>query len=267
MKKYEDFSENNAFFQEKNELTELPNLDKSLVESENRSNGGEAQSEKGVRFFSLGILMIVAAAAIVCILIFVVASREPQEPTATEPQEQTDEWRGAFLEQSIYEECAEASVKLCVGKYAIDAWSGFLVSSDGWIATSEQMLDDFPKGRIYATLCDGREYAVDKVLRRERVALLKISASELGAVSFDGRELQGGERVIAVNAGGEVLSGEISSPQTQRVNISCGIEWEGAPLYDEEGRLAGMICSRDDGAVYSASVEEIESVFWTAKQK
>ena len=267
MKKYEDFSENNAFFQEKNELAQLQGLERAVIESEKSGRACEERSEKGGKFFSLAILMCVAAAAIMCILIFLVASRETEESVISEAPRDSEEWRGAFLEREIYESRAKRSVELCVGKYATATWSGFLISSDGWIATSCEMLEETVKGRIYATLCDGREYPVEKVLRREDIALLKISASGLEAVSLDERALQGGEKIIAVNADGEVLSGEMSSPESLRVNISCTAEWEGAPLYDEKGALAGMICSEVGGKVYSAAIEDIKSAFLTVKQK
>lgn len=267
MKKYEDFSENNAFFQENNELARIDNAERALIESEKRDPQRDKESEKGVKFFSLAMLMCVAAAAIMCILIFLVASREPEQEIITETPQESEEWRGAFLGREIYESRAQRSVELCVGKYSTSSWSGFLVSHDGWIATSEQMLEETVRGRIYATLCDGREYPVEQILRRDGIALVKISASGLDFASLDGRALQGGEKIIAVNAYGEVISGEMSSPQSLRVNISCSAEWEGAPLYDENGVLVGMICSQRGGKVYSPVIEDIKSAFLTAKQK
>lgn len=255
MKKYEDFSEDNAFFEEKKEIIEMPDLETSVIPSERE----KAEEEKKVRFFSLTILMILSAAAIMCILIFLVASRgEENIPTIDEVGE-SEEWRGAFSTRDIYEQRVSGSVVLRRGEYGAQrVWSGFLLTSDGWIATSSQITDLSIKGRVYAQLCDGREYSVEKILSVGSVALLKISANELDAVSVGEADLQSGEKVISVCANGDTISGEVSNADSLKLDMSFTLRWEGAPVYDDSGELVGMVCADDDGSVRIVSAESLK---------
>ena len=258
MKKYEDFSEDNAFYKEKKEITPLLFSDNSLVESEKRYSDGCAKKER--RFLPLAVMMTAVVIAVACMLIFLVLGREESVPLTTEPVEVIEEWRGAFVSREVYEGSLGASVELRGGEYGTESgWSGIIVSENGWIATVDARVNDLPKGRIYALLSDGREYLVEKIFSRGDVALLKISVEKAETVALTDTELQIGERVIAVNAAGELLSGEISNAETLKVNIYLNDEWDGAPIYDARGDLVGMVSVDRNGAVYclaSARIRE-----------
>lgn len=257
MKKYEDFSEDNVFFEEKKETVELFSRNNSLIEVERAYADSGTKKER--RFLPLAAMMAAIVIVVICMLIFLVLGREESVPLVTEPVGSTEEWRGAFLDREIYEGSLEASVELRAGEYGEESrWSGFLVSENGWIATVGARLDDLSRGRIYATLSDGREYSVEKIYRQGEVALLKISAEEEAEVAtLTDSDLQAGEKVIAVNAKGELLSGEISNSETLKVNIYLDDKWEGAPLYDARGALVGMIGSERSGSVYCLTSSEI----------
>lgn len=261
MKKYEDFSEDNAFFEEKREIIEMPDLEASLIPSER-----EIAEDKKVRFFSLTILMVLAAAAITCILIFLVASRGEENIPAIDEVGESEEWRGAFGARDIYEQRVSGSVLLRRGEYGAQRiWSGFLLTSDGWIATSAQAAEQTAKGRVYAELCDGREYSVEKIMIAGEVALLKISAEGLDAATFGEAELQSGEGVISVCANGDILSGQVSNADSLKLDMSFTRRWEGSPVYDDRGELVGMVCSDDDGSVRIVPAESIKSALFKIK--
>ena len=262
MKKYEDFSEDNAFFEENKKIIEMPDLDRLLIPSESE----RAAEDRRVRFFSLTILMMLAAAAVMCILIFLVASRGEEDIPVIDNAEESEEWRGVFGARDIYEQRVSFSVVLRRGEYGSQReWSGFLLTSDGWIATSAQAAEESLKGRVYAELCDGREYSVEKILTVGEVALLKISAKELDAVTLSEVSLQSGEGVISVCANGDILSGEVSNAEGLKLDISFTRRFEGAPVYDSRGELAGMVYADDGGAVRILSVESIKNAICKIK--
>ncbi len=252
MKKYDDLWNENAFLKEKEDRTE-----RALTVADGRMVNGRA-----TRLFFFAVLMTLASAAIICILIFFVASGEEQQEQ--ESVSAVEEWRGAFLERSVYEDRLEASVELRGGYFGNESvWSGFLLSG-GWIATSARVADGF-EGRIYAKLYDGSEYLVEKMLCRDGVALLKISKDDIGGVRARAEEIHSGERTVAVGANGDIICGEIVNFNTFGVDISFTGRWEGAPLYDECGGLIGMLCSDGSGGAMALSAKSIEWIFLTIK--
>lgn len=267
MKKYGDFSEDNAFFE--NEIAQLSSTKAILPVDEDKENGsGEDRRERSVRLFSLTVMMTVAAAAVLCILIFLVVNRETEPTLPPETDSESEEWRGAFLDRGIYEQCAKASVSVREGRYAGErVWSGFVLSEDGWIATSSHSVGKADRGRIYVTLHDGEEYPVESLVCYGELALLKISA-QLSAVTLRESEVQNGEALIGVRRGTDVLSGEISNAQTYKINMALDQGGEGAPLFDGEGRLVGMAYFEDGQSdAYALSAEQIKKVFFGAKEK
>ena len=246
MKKYDDLWDENALSRKSEE--------KSLVVADKRE-----ATDRPTRLFFFAVLMTLASAAVICILIFLAAGRE--EAQVEESVSVTEEWRGAFLERSVYEKSIGSSVELRGGYFGNESvWSGFLLSDDGWIATSARIADGF-EGRICAELSDGREYLVEKMLCRDGVALLKISAQSVGGVQVSDSNIHSGERVVAVGVEGDIISGEIVNSNTLSVNIAFSERWEGAPLYDERGHLIGMLCSDDYGGLTAVSAKNIEWIF------
>ena len=85
MKKYEDFSEDNAFFEEKKETSELFSCNRSLVESDYRYSN--AADKKGHGFLPLGVMMAAVVLAVVCILIFLVCDKKEEISLVEVPAE------------------------------------------------------------------------------------------------------------------------------------------------------------------------------------
>ena len=263
MKKYNDFSEDNAFFELKNEITGLPEPKTAMTVEEEAFDG--SGQERSVRIFSLTVMMLVAVAAVMCILIFLIAGRESPRESPSETLGGSEEWRGAFLDRTVYDECVEASVSVRDGRYATEReWSGFVLSQDGWIATCTDSVGKGDRGRIYVTLSGGEEYPVESLISYGELALLKISASLPSAVTLREGAAQDGEKLVGVINGSDLASGEISNARTGKINIS--FEEGGTPLFDREGRLVGMTCYREDGA-YALSAEQIKGLLLKAKEK
>ncbi len=240
MRNNEDFLHDNAFFGDDGENFEqvkLPEL-------------SEATPKKTAVRNILPMLLIFAVTALICVTMFVFGSRSeiPVElPISTEDSE---EWKGAFAAREIYEECLEASVSLKVGKGSnVKYWSGVVLSSDGWIATDGLVIGDADEGRIFVTLNDGREYGADSILRDKDsgAAVLKISAEGLRAAEMSTRELQGGERAVAVSLGSDIIVGSVSSVGEElKVNIHTDTGTRGAPVFDNDGYLIGLSVGEND---------------------
>ncbi len=214
--------------------------------------------------------------ALLCMLLLVitVCLLWSQQRATHLPIDETDaageieEWRGAFAERDIYESCLESTVSIKWGRGESAAvWSGFVLSSDGVIATSCNPIDTNRSGRLYVTLYDGREFSVDSIRQYtdDNCAVLKINANDLSTVNFRDAELQIGERLISLYAGEGDLAvryGEIASINEDGCKLAYGFGdgSMGAPLYDEEGRLAAFVCDGGEQA-FAISVRRAKQIF------
>ena len=240
MRNNKDFLHDNAFFGEGGEDFEevkLPELSDAVPK------------KRGV-WNILPMLLIFAATALICVLIFIFGARSESPVELPLSTEESGEWKGAFAERSIYEECLEASVSLKVGKgNNAKYWSGVVLSSDGWIATDGLVIGDAEEGRIFVTLNDGREYGADSIRRDKEsgAAVLKISARGLRAAEMSARELQCGESAVAVSMGSDIIVGSVSSAGEElKVNIHADTGSRGAPVFDNDGYLIGLSVGQDD---------------------
>ena len=147
--------------------------------------------------------------------------------------------------------------------------SGVIVSTDGYVLTNNHVVKDASEIRV--ALSDGREFPAKVVGTDPRtdVALLKIKADKLPAVTFaDSTELAVGDVVLAVGnpfgIGQTVTQGIVSAKDRNAIGIEGGGQDEdyiqtdaainpgnsGGALVDVEGRLVGInaaILSRSGG--------------------
>ena len=229
----------------------------------------EIEQRRKDRFRSFGVaitLSLCVLFAIYFICGYFVGDMEKEDVPiqADVPKEEINEWVGAFLSRDISEECLEVSVRIragAAGEYGARGVSGVVVGSDGWIATSNTFLDSGQKGRIYVLLSDGREYAVDKIVRDDDLALLKIDADGLNVVRFEKDiDVCLGQSVFALSSGGapehnSILSSGIVSGidgEVIRTDIDLLPSGAGSPIFDEQGRLLGLWLE-EDGRVFGAN--------------
>ncbi len=189
------------------------------------------------------------------------------------PSGSTDGWLTA---PEIYAKCSAAVVSVSTSlsaEYGMGkgVGTGFIISEDGYIATAAHVI----KGAegISAVLFDGKEYEARVVASEELsdIALLKIDASSLTAVEFGlSSELLAGERVYAIGTpvsldyAGTLTSGEISHPERIipislsdgrlekklrliQTNAELNTGSSGSPLFDEYGRVVGMVTMKLGG--------------------
>ena len=178
----------------------------------------------------------------------------------------TEAWRGAFESREINEACYDFAVSIRIGgkgEYAAPAASGVVISEDGWIATSADILKDNRRGRIYVRIGTDSEYAVESVRYDSEygVSLLKIEIDGLRVPQFREKELLCvGEKIVAISSSGApdhaqtlaagILTGfDRSASQggtTPRAYglIATDLVFDGAslgsPVFDISGRLIGI---------------------------
>ncbi len=276
MKKNRDFfSDDLPFFEDQSDLDRDIEGEETLPEvfcaSSLKSENKESKVLAAFQFF-LPFVIMITAAVLAFVILLIATGRGGGRATEPVFSPEVEEWRGAFHSHKIYEECMECSVSLRVGKGDnAKEWSGVIISPDGWIATSENMMLDSDEGRIYAKLSDGREYSVGSFFKSEDGAALKIDAGGLEAAALsDGRELQSGERVIAISAGEDVICGFVSSvDECLRLNMICDKDSEGAPVFDTRGYLVGIVCSNEaeNTVTTGHSVKKIEKIIEKIKIK
>ena len=144
--------------------------------------------------------------------------------------------------------------------------SGVIISADGYVATNNHVIED--ADTVTVTLTDNREFRATVVGRDPQtdIALLKIDAKELPALTFgDSSQVAVGDRVLAIGnpygLGGTVTTGIVSATGRR---AGLGLAYEdfiqtdaainpgnsGGALVDLEGRLIGIntaILSRSGG--------------------
>lgn len=178
----------------------------------------------------------------------------------------------------IYEKCSRSAVSI-LAEYADvgeSVGSGFIVSSDGYIATAAHVVNGAES--VWVVLANKEEYEARIVAADSLsdVALLKIEGAEGLAVAELGESstLLAGERVYAIGTpasldyAGSLTSGEVSCAERtlyvygegvktlekklKVIQISADVNKgsSGCPLFDSYGRVIGMVTMKL-GADYS----------------
>ena len=228
----------------------------------------EALTSTNDKMKKIAFITFIALFCTVAVFVMICAFLPAKEDeVAIEEKPVEEEWRGAFLDRSIYESCIKSSavIRLERGSGGV-FWSGFVFAADGWIATSLEELDRARGGRLYVILGDGREFLVDSISvdRESSLALLKINADELSAVSFREKRAHSGENVFSISATEDNLcsvnSGEIKLEKDGelRIGLYSGEQATGAPIFDESGSFVAMMSEEQD-KVFSA--EQIKKIF------
>ncbi len=144
------------------------------------------------------------------------------------------------------------------------AGSGVIISSDGYIATNNHVIDG--AGKITVTLSDGTEYSAELVAGdvKTDLAVIKIDAAGLPPAVFgSSASLCVGEPVIAIGnplgeLGGTVTSGIISALDRQitvdgqsmtllQTDASVSPGNSGGGLFNSKGELIGIVNAKSSG--------------------
>lgn len=232
------------------------------------------KKKRGYPFFLVFLLILLV---LISFLIFEKSKnlQNADEQLSIDASQNVEEvWGGAFVSREIFDACREVSVSVIAeGKRC----SGFVYSSDGWIATVEGVVDENVKGQIEVVLFDGRRYFVEafRQNRESGLILLKINASDLKAVELDKKaKIFAGEELFtfcSVDGSSDVVSlfsGKVAHTERTveltrndggkrklvlfRIGILLTEEGEGAPLFNENGELVGIACAlgSNDGERY-----------------
>lgn len=187
------------------------------------------------------------------------------EPNIGASLEGENTWQGAFKSKEIFDFCREISVSVIAeGRRC----SGFVYSSDGWIATVEGIVNENVKGQIEVVLFDGRSFVVEafRQNRESGITLMKINANNLRAADIDVKgEVFAGEELFTfcsvgdTEEGGSLFSGKVAHTQrtveiyredgTKRklklfqIGILLTEEGVGGPLFNEDGEIVGIACA------------------------
>ena len=242
-------------------------------------------------FFLLALIVLVIATAFAVIKIKSNEKGERNEESVLASKDETDvEWQGAFANESVFLKCRQSSVFVVAnGK----ACSGFIFSSDGWIVSTNGAVNEFVKGKVKVVLCDGSVHEVTafKESRRAGLVLMKIEAKNLVPVDLSfGGELSAGQEIYtfcSLDGKGEpsLFSGQISHTESEvtvvregqrnkvfslmQVSLLLTETGEGAPLFDENGKLIGICCgSGEEGKYminYAFSIKKIRNLLQKMK--
>ena len=222
--------------------------------------------------FILALTLIALLIAVLCLVRADIDSKSAQvqkENTVNEEYVQT--WQGVFSNAEISERCLSVCVSIrlgAAGAYSAPSSTGIVISSDGWILSSEGILNIAQIGRYFVKMYDGSEYAVQTVKRvgESNLALMKIDASgletaELGQIG----SISAGQSAVAISASGSpyhdllirpcVLSGtrEVGSgyqkEELLRTDIEFGASEEGSPVFDREGRVLGIALYKNEKVI------------------
>ena len=207
------------------------------------------------------IALIFLATVMTLVIIKIKADEKKEESISAYKEETAEQWQGAFVSEDLFLKCRQSSVSVIAdGKLC----SGFVFSSDGWIASTNSIVNDAVRGKVKVVLCDGSVYEVGafKESVRAGLVLMKIDAEGLVPVdlSFGGQLSEGQEiyTFCSLDAKGEpsLFSGKISHTQRavtfrrenernkvlslMQISLLLTEQGAGAPLFDDKGRLVGI---------------------------
>lgn len=272
-----DEYKNKSLKKENGERTEIcPTGERGeLVPSYRREDEKVAPRAKN-RALWLVLPALLAFAALCILLCFLLFDEEsPNEPLLQSFAE--EEYFGAFESEEIVSRCMESCVSLRSGapdELGGESVSGVILSSDGWILSGEPIFKN-GRGRIYARLYDGEDYAVEEVRYDAlgEMTLYKISADGLSAARLDreGKVTQG-EAIVAFCSCGApdyacaLLYGVVAHTEREvRIEKEGGILREegliqadlalgegscGSPAFDREGNLVGISARQCENYFY-----------------
>jgi hypothetical protein len=255
-----------------------------------RFDGGiseEPECDAPTRRMKVGITIV---CGIILLLLIYVAIRiamgnNMADEVNIDATESTNAWRGAFDSEKISEASIGASVSVRAGgagEYGARSASGFVIDSDGWIATSSRVLSGAPRGRIYVIDSEGEEYAVNALFTdRERgVTFLRVEKNRLRGVESLGSDgLCVGEKLISLSSNGApkhsvtlsvgsfgadsctVWLGDNIGRREGQMYTDMYFEGSelGSPVFDSGGRIVAMALF--DGSGYVTPIEEIVESF------
>ncbi len=180
---------------------------------------------------------------------------------------QYDDTSGILTTSELYEKCVDSVVSILTANgSASGVGSGFVLSSDGYIATANHVVAGMSE--LTVVLSNGERYRAELVAgdALTDLALLKIQAENLPYVTFgSSNQLLIGEKVVAIGTpasldyAGSVCSGEVSyldrcvrvydeatgalqkKMTLIQTNALVNPGNSGCPLFDEYGRVIGVI--------------------------
>ena len=180
-----------------------------------------------------------------------------------------------FNAASVAETCADSVVEITTesvqnsqrfGQFVSEgAGSGVIVTSDGYIATNNHVIDGASK--ITVTLANGKEYAATLIGKDAKtdLAVIKISENTLKAATLGASAtLKVGEPVVAIGnplgeLGGTVTSGIISALDREieidnekmtllQTDAAVNPGNSGGGLFNAQGQLIGVVNAKSSGS-------------------
>lgn len=153
------------------------------------------------------------------------------------------------------------------------AGSGVIISDDGYIITNNHVIEDALS--ITVTLYDGTTYPAEMIGTDEKtdIGVIKIDAHNLTAAEIgDSSLIQTGDTAIVIGnplgtLGGTVTNGIVSATNREvtidnetyeliQTNAAINSGNSGGGLFDGQGRLIGVVNSKDSGYTSSGTIIE-----------
>ena len=153
------------------------------------------------------------------------------------------------------------------------AGSGVIISDDGYIITNNHVIENALS--INVTLYDGRTYSAEMIGTDEKtdIGVIKIDASNLPAAEIgDSALIQTGDTAIVIGnplgtLGGTVTNGIVSATNREvtidnetyeliQTDAAINSGNSGGGLFDGQGRLIGVVNSKDSGYTSSGTIIE-----------
>ncbi len=156
-----------------------------------------------------------------------------------------------------------------------DRWAtGVVVTADGLILTSDNVLGE---GLTYRVYFEGENVSAAFRIRDSHtgLALFRVEKSDLPIVSFAARDsIRLGEPIFLLGrepaSGGNLpppfisfgILSFLAESRTFRTEFPTGVRTgrEGAPLFDVEGKLIGLVSAKSDGELIPANIEAITTL-------
>ena len=212
-------------------------------------------------FFALLAIVLL----ILAVFLIFKASKERSVDALLDAESTENEiWQGAFFSKEIFDSARAASVSIIAKE---NICSGFVFSSDGWIATAEGIVNEYVEGQIEVALCDGRRFPVEcfKQDRKNGLILMKINANGLIPVKINGASPSIGEELftfcpVGTDIGENSLfcgrlshgartciitraDGKPRALSLLQISFLLTEEGVGAPLFNANGELIGVAVS------------------------